>query len=162
MSAADHLSEMLALRQQGLDMYQIAAQFGVSKSRVSQLLNRPGATVTMICPECGRPRKMRRATKAPCLQCREDQRRRQNASHRPAGKTQSFQIAGRINPEVYPLLIGYKLKPIIALTFWQADRDRQGLDGATEDEQREAAEWIEHFAADILATVNITMQGMQV
>jgi hypothetical protein len=42
---------------------------------------------------------------------------------------------------------------------WQAARDMQGLDEATEEEQREAAEWMDHFAADILDTAGITMQG---
>jgi hypothetical protein len=108
--------------------------------------------VTAICPVCGQTFTQKRATGARCRAC-------QNRDYHARRNGQELTLT---LPPADPALIGWKLKPIIAMTYWQAARDMQGLDGATEDEQREAAEWITHSATDILDAAGITMQCIQV
>jgi hypothetical protein len=106
-------------------------------------------TVTAICPICGQTFPTKRPTGARCRPC-------QNRDYHARRKGQELTLT---LPPADPLMIGWKLRPIMALVTWQAARDMQGLDEATEEEQREAAEWMDHFAADILDTAGITMQG---
>jgi hypothetical protein len=163
MAARDNLTEMQALREQGLSVKQIGARFGISDSRATQLLgpSRGKLRIEKPCDLC----KQTYTAKAPnshyCPTCRVVMDRLQhNASQRKrrgtVDKTEAWKER-RLpapNPECYRRGLDKLAAAIIGQAYKDATGDAEGI---SENERQEAVDWYRSTASTFMEALGLTL-----
>jgi predicted nucleic acid-binding Zn-ribbon protein len=161
MAARDNLSEMQALRAQGLSVKQIGARYGISDARVCKLIGK--IKVKPRCTRCGETFTATKASALYCPTCRTamDQRQSNAANRKRMGymeKISTDEWQPRKLPAPNPECYRRGLDQLAAAIIGQAYKDATGdAEDISENERQEAVDWYRSTASTFMEALGLTL-----